>query len=195
MRVGDATQRSIQTKEMRRLHLLGRNICRARQPDRHKSGLGHVRGRARGRLRQNTKLYVRAHGRRTWFPSRIHGGHARRQSSKNRWSRALLGAKTGRLQPEYTPMMAFAVYEIDCSAMDPTNDPNCRPRIGAEAQRDRDAEVARLRRDGVPFRRIAERLDMCLARCRSRCGGRRSSQTPWRVEGRATWSQRSLTTS
>ena len=59
-------------------------------------------------------------------------------------------------------MMAFAVYEIDCSAMDPTNDPNCRPRIGAEAQRDRDAEVARLRWDGVPFRRIAERLDMSL---------------------------------
>lgn len=46
--------------------------------------------------------------------------------------------------------------------MDLINDPNDRRRVDAETQRDRDAEVARLRRAGVPFRSIAERLNMSL---------------------------------
>ena len=41
-------------------------------------------------------------------------------------------------------------------------DPNDRRRVDAETQRSRDAEVARLRRQGVPFRTIAGRLDMSL---------------------------------
>ena len=46
--------------------------------------------------------------------------------------------------------------------MDPTNDPNHRRRVEPETQRARDAEVARMRRAGVPFRTIASRLDMSL---------------------------------
>ena len=41
-------------------------------------------------------------------------------------------------------------------------DPNDRRRVDAEIQRNRDAEVARMRRAGVPFRTIASRLDMSL---------------------------------
>jgi hypothetical protein len=46
--------------------------------------------------------------------------------------------------------------------MNLTIDPNDRPRVDPEAQRNRDAEVARLRRARVPFRTIAERLGMSL---------------------------------
>ncbi len=46
--------------------------------------------------------------------------------------------------------------------MDFTNDPNDRRRVDAEAQRNRDAEVARMRRQGTPFRTIAERLNVSL---------------------------------
>ena len=46
--------------------------------------------------------------------------------------------------------------------MELANDPNDRRRIDAEAQRDRDAEVAKLRRQGVPFRVIAARLGVSL---------------------------------
>ena len=41
-------------------------------------------------------------------------------------------------------------------------DPNARRRVDGQAQRDRDAEVARMRGDRVPFRRIAEELNMSL---------------------------------
>ena len=41
-------------------------------------------------------------------------------------------------------------------------DPLDRRRVDGQAQRNRDAEVARMRRAGVPFRTIAERLDMSL---------------------------------
>jgi hypothetical protein len=41
-------------------------------------------------------------------------------------------------------------------------DLNDRRRVDAETQRNRDAEVARMRREGVPFRTIASRLDMSL---------------------------------
>jgi hypothetical protein len=41
-------------------------------------------------------------------------------------------------------------------------DPRDRRRVDGQAQRNRDAEVARMRRAGVPFRTIAERLDMSL---------------------------------
>jgi transposase len=41
-------------------------------------------------------------------------------------------------------------------------DPNHRRRVDADTQRRRDAEVARMRRAGVPFRTIAARLDMSL---------------------------------
>jgi hypothetical protein len=43
-----------------------------------------------------------------------------------------------------------------------TKDPNDGRRVDAETQRQRDAEVMRLRRTGTPFRAIAERLDMSL---------------------------------
>jgi hypothetical protein len=46
--------------------------------------------------------------------------------------------------------------------MDFTKDPNDRRRIPQEAMNRRDAEVARLRRAKVPFRVIAERLNMSL---------------------------------
>ena len=46
--------------------------------------------------------------------------------------------------------------------MDLTNDPNDRRRVDPEAQRARDAEVAGLRRSGVPFRQIAAALGMSL---------------------------------
>lgn len=46
--------------------------------------------------------------------------------------------------------------------MDFEGNPNDRRRVDPEAQRNRDAEVARLRRAGVPFRTIAERLGMSL---------------------------------
>ena len=46
--------------------------------------------------------------------------------------------------------------------MDFTKDPNDRRRIPQEAMNRRDAEVAKMRRQGVPFRSIAERLDMSL---------------------------------
>ena len=41
-------------------------------------------------------------------------------------------------------------------------DPNDRRRVDPETQRNRDAEVARLRSQGTPFRAIAERLGMSL---------------------------------
>jgi hypothetical protein len=46
--------------------------------------------------------------------------------------------------------------------MDFTKDPNDRRRVDPETQRRRDAEVARLRAAKVPFRTIAERLNMSL---------------------------------
>jgi hypothetical protein len=46
--------------------------------------------------------------------------------------------------------------------MDLPNDPNDRRRLDAEDLRNRDAEVARLRGHGVPFRVIAARLNMSL---------------------------------
>ena len=46
--------------------------------------------------------------------------------------------------------------------MDFMKDPNDRRRIDAEAQRERDAEVARMRRANVPFRVIAARLGTSL---------------------------------
>jgi len=46
--------------------------------------------------------------------------------------------------------------------MDFEKDPNDRRRVDPQAMRNRDAEVARLRRQGVPFRVIGERLDMSL---------------------------------
>jgi hypothetical protein len=42
------------------------------------------------------------------------------------------------------------------------NDPTARRRVDGQAQRERDAEVARMRGDRVPFRRIAEELNMSL---------------------------------
>jgi DNA-binding CsgD family transcriptional regulator len=47
-------------------------------------------------------------------------------------------------------------------AMELANDPNDRRRVDTETQRNRDAEVARMRRDGVSYRTIASRLDMSL---------------------------------
>ena len=41
-------------------------------------------------------------------------------------------------------------------------DPTDRRRVDRQAQRNQDAEVARMRGDRVPFRTIAERLDMSL---------------------------------
>jgi DNA-binding CsgD family transcriptional regulator len=41
-------------------------------------------------------------------------------------------------------------------------DPNHRRRVDGQAMRERDAEVARLRSQGTPFRAIAERLGMSL---------------------------------
>ena len=67
----------------------------------------------------------------------------------------------GRIR-EYAPFRRLLAYESDCSTMDFTNPPNARRRVDAEAQRNRDAEVARMRRAGVPFRTIASRLDMSL---------------------------------
>src|SRR6478736_4189450 len=46
--------------------------------------------------------------------------------------------------------------------MELANGPNDRRRVDAETQRKRDAEVAGMRRAGVPFRTIAERLNMSL---------------------------------
>lgn len=46
--------------------------------------------------------------------------------------------------------------------MDFTKDPNDRRRVDAETQRNRDAEIARLRRANVPFRVIADRLNMSV---------------------------------
>jgi IS30 family transposase len=43
-----------------------------------------------------------------------------------------------------------------------SDNPNTRRRVDKQLQRDRDTEVARLRRDGVPFRAIATRLGMTL---------------------------------
>ncbi len=50
----------------------------------------------------------------------------------------------------------------DCSAIDFVKNPNDRRRVDAETQRNRDAEVLRLREARVPFRVIARRLDMSL---------------------------------
>jgi hypothetical protein len=58
--------------------------------------------------------------------------------------------------------MAFAAYESDCTAMELTNDLDDRRRVDAQTQRNRDAEVTRMRQAGVPFRTIASRLDMSL---------------------------------
>jgi hypothetical protein len=43
-----------------------------------------------------------------------------------------------------------------------TRDSNDRRRVDPEAMRERDAEIAKMRRVGVPFRTIAERLSMSL---------------------------------
>jgi DNA-binding CsgD family transcriptional regulator len=63
-----------------------------------------------------------------------------------------------RIRPEGR----FAAHESYCTTMDFTKDPNDRRRIPQEAMNQRDAEVARLRRAGVAFRAIGERLDMSL---------------------------------
>ena len=42
----------------------------------------------------------------------------------------------------------------------------------------RDAEIAKMRAGGVPFRTIAERLGMSLGACRMRTAVRGSSPTP-----------------
>jgi hypothetical protein len=52
--------------------------------------------------------------------------------------------------------------KVGLFAMKLLDNPNGRRRVNAETQRNRDAEVARLRRAGMPFRTIAERLDMSL---------------------------------
>ena len=53
------------------------------------------------------------------------------------------------------------------------DDPTARRRVDPQTQRERDAEVARMRASGVPFRATAAAMGMSLAACRSRCGGQK----------------------
>ena len=46
--------------------------------------------------------------------------------------------------------------------MELAENPNSRRRVDAEAQRRRDIDVVRMRRDGMPFRTIARCLDLSL---------------------------------
>ena len=74
--------------------------------------------------------------------------------------------------------MAFAGHESGCSTMGFTengDDPTARRRADPQTQRERDAEVARMRASGVPFRATAGAMGMSLAACRSRCAPPRPS--------------------
>jgi hypothetical protein len=63
----------------------------------------------------------------------------------------------------YTGESCLLGHERYCTAMDSrTPDPNDRRRVDAEAMRERDAEVTKMRRAGVPFRAIAELMGISL---------------------------------